>query len=229
MTVPNDNSQQLHAYLQAWRQLLESLAALAAAAPLPGLPPGLTSAPPPAPAAPAGDYTQHLFGYLQAWRQYLEQAAGTVGRAPGPHPAAHAEDGSAQTVPPPRRGDPVPPPDPGGSRAGWAETTSATPVWPPKGMVYRPADNESGGQLPGEAARRARFDRRAVTPGVEDASVEVPSSRYRQAAVIARGDRIATPPGLEGAGLITPMPTVGDLRHFGKQFKGLTERTQGPE
>ncbi|KMO78140.1 hypothetical protein MCHLDSM_02052 [Mycolicibacterium chlorophenolicum] len=218
--MPNDNSQQLQAYLQAWRQLLESLAALAAAAPLPGIPPGLTPTPPAPPTPPAADPTQHLFGYVQAWRQYLEQAAGTVGRAPGTRPAAYAEDGSAQTVPPPQPGDPVPPTQPVGSRGWRSRSDTGTAGWPPKGKEYRLADNDWGGQLPGDAARRAKSDRRAVAPGIEDASVEVPASRYRQAAVIARGDRTPAPPRLEDAGLIVPLPTLA------AQFKGLEERAQ---
>lgn len=219
MTAPNEYNQQLHSYLQAWRQLLESLAALAAAAPIPGAPPGLMPAAS-LPAMPKADPTQHLFGYLQAWRQYLEQAAGTVGRAPDPYHATPAEDGSAQTVPPPRRGEPTPPPDLGGSRTGSRETQAATPVWPPRGRDYRLPENDWGGQLPGDIARRAREDRRAVTPSADRGGAEVPASRNSQAAVVARGDRMARPPAIEDAGLITPMPTVG------AQFKGLHERME---
>jgi hypothetical protein len=106
-----DYNQQLLAYIQTLRQLLDQWAAMAAglayptatpampgapaggpfmppAAPFmppmpPSMPPPAASAPPGRPAPPVpGDYTQQLFGYLQAWRQYLEQMAGTGAQAP---------------------------------------------------------------------------------------------------------------------------------------------------
>lgn len=111
---PMDESQQLLAYLQAWRKLLEPLSTMtsgmtpgmtpglpfpAAPWPMPTMPMGVPIVPsmptmPPSPTSPiAGppiapsptDYTQHLFGYLQAWRQYLEQATRA---AQGPPPPA---------------------------------------------------------------------------------------------------------------------------------------------
>ncbi len=95
-TSPLDYNQQLLAYLQAWRQLLEQSMTMAgtpfAVAPsaMPAVPPGMPFMPPMPPMPPAApvppvppspaDYTQQLFGYLQAWRQYLEQVTGA---APG--------------------------------------------------------------------------------------------------------------------------------------------------
>jgi uncharacterized protein with NAD-binding domain and iron-sulfur cluster len=89
-----DYNQQLLAYLQAWRQLLEQWMAMTAGSPFPTAPFVMPTAPPPGgpfmppmppmspavpvspiPPAPA-DYTQQLFSYLQAWRQYLEQMTG---------------------------------------------------------------------------------------------------------------------------------------------------------
>ncbi|WP_369829105.1 hypothetical protein [Mycobacterium sp. 852002-50816_SCH5313054-b] len=127
-----DYSQQMLAYLQGWRQLLEQWTAIAAAssfmnAPyampsaMPSAPPGMPFMPPsapfmppmpptaqvaPAPPAPA-DYTQQLFAYLQAWRQYLEQTTGaTPGSAQAPpeqQPTAQPADTSAGG--PPTGGD----------------------------------------------------------------------------------------------------------------------------
>lgn len=83
---PLDPNQQLLAYLQAWRQLLEQWAAMAAALPaMPGMGTPYAAPVPPvvpgtaAPSAPA-DYAQQLFGHLQAWRQNLEQATATPPR-----------------------------------------------------------------------------------------------------------------------------------------------------
>lgn len=108
----SDYTQQLFAYLQAWRQLLEQWTGMTAAPPFPTapfampmvpfmppggqfmppavpfMPPGVPFMPPPpaAPVAPAppapADYAQQLFSYLAAWRQYLEQAAGAAPVSP---------------------------------------------------------------------------------------------------------------------------------------------------
>ena len=106
-TSPTDYTQQLLAYLQAWRQYLEQVTGTVAPGQLFSPAPWPMLAPPPAapfvpttlPAAtappttiPPTDYTQQLLAYLQAWRQYLEQAMGAT--APGrpqpttPPPAA---------------------------------------------------------------------------------------------------------------------------------------------
>lgn len=85
MTVPPfDPNQQMLAYLQFWRQLLEQWVAMATAFPpqampypMPGAPAASGTPPTPAPA----DYTQQLFGYLQSWRQNLEQAAAAAAPA----------------------------------------------------------------------------------------------------------------------------------------------------
>jgi hypothetical protein len=114
MSMPTPgNDQQLLAFLQTWRQLLEQWGAMTTAAPSPSLPfdvaatpvgaqfipPGMplmpTGLPPMAPLVPPSptDYTQQLFGYLQAWRQYLEQMAGA--RPAPPQPATANSSGSA--------------------------------------------------------------------------------------------------------------------------------------
>jgi len=116
-TPTTDYNQQLLAYLQTWRELLERWTTMAAGLPsptapsatpfmppMPPTPPMVPFAPPmvpfappmppsaPVPPAPA-DYTQQLFSYLQAWRQYLEQMAGA---RPGSPQASTAQPPTAQ-------------------------------------------------------------------------------------------------------------------------------------
>ncbi|WKG06102.1 hypothetical protein [Mycolicibacterium sp. HK-90] len=181
MTYPPDHNQQLYAYLQALRQLLEPLTALTAAMvqpgawPLPGLlpmptaPPYPPPAPPPPPAPgspPPGfvppDYAQQLVGYLQSWRQYLEQATGTP-------PAAEYQAGTNR----PRV--PVPPDRPDAGRTNppepyapspYTERSTATPTIPPT-LAMAPALTQSGSQVPDD---------------------------LRQAAVVARGPQLAGRP-----------------------------------
>lgn len=90
-----DYSQQMTAYLHAWRQFLEQWAVMLPPVPstwpmapyLPFmLPMPPVMPPPPGAASPPGqpasaDYAEQLFGCLQAWRQRLEQM---LGAAPGP-------------------------------------------------------------------------------------------------------------------------------------------------
>lgn len=97
MTFPTDPNQQLLAYLQAWRQVLEALTGMANPMLRPGTPwmvPPLPPMPipPSAPTAPPADYPRQLFEYLQAWRQNLEQMAGahtTPAQSAGSGPAQH--------------------------------------------------------------------------------------------------------------------------------------------
>lgn len=122
-TPATDYNQQLLAYLQTWRQLLDQWMAMAAGLPFPTPPSVMPTAPsggyfmpptapfmppsvpfmpptasvPPMPPAPA-DYTQQLFSYLQAWRQYLEQMTGAK---PGAPPASTAQPANASENPPP--------------------------------------------------------------------------------------------------------------------------------
>ncbi|OBF32593.1 hypothetical protein A5719_28610 [Mycolicibacterium peregrinum] len=203
MTYPPDYSQQLYAYLQAWRQFLEPLTAMAAMAagmavppgpwagpggypiPAPGLPPYPTAYPaqPPSPPAapvspaqvPAADYTQQLFGYLQGWRQQLEQMTGTA------TPTTYGNDAGTpgrRPVPPdPADAGRTSPPDDGpGSLYPRQSTTSSVP--PPKFEAMRPA-NQSGSQVPGEAP--------ALSPQFQRDSL-------RQPAVVARGPQIDMAP-----------------------------------
>jgi uncharacterized protein with NAD-binding domain and iron-sulfur cluster len=91
MTMPPfDPNQQLLAYLQAVRQLLEQWTAMAAAPPATGI-----AQPMPAPA----DYTQQLFGSLQAWRQHLENAVHATPQALR-QPGAQQNASSGPTEPP---------------------------------------------------------------------------------------------------------------------------------
>jgi hypothetical protein len=145
MTMPTEYTQQLFAYLQAWRQYLEQ--ATSAVAPgqpwasgpwaMPAPPMMAPLLPPMPPAAgspmmaPPADYTQQLLTYLQAWRQYLEQAMGT---APGlPAPAT-----TPPTPPPAMRPapEPLPPGDEHGSGIDYGSHTdrrseTARPAYEP--------------------------------------------------------------------------------------------------
>jgi hypothetical protein len=214
MTYPADYNQQIYAYLQAWRQFLEPLTAMAAmaagmaypAAPwagpgmyptptAPSLPPypppyPAPAAAPTAPVAPAqlpADYAQQLFGYLQGWRQQLEQLTGT-----GP---AYPPAGS-DTAPPGRRPLPPDPPDAGKSSIPADGTGSlyprpnATPSVDPHKLAAVAPVIGSGSQMPGVVA------------------VDGPQLRrdsINQAAVVARGPQIAT----------APMAEPGQMRQRG--------------
>jgi hypothetical protein len=144
-TPATDYNQQLLAYLQNLRQLLEQWTA---GFPFPTGPAMMPTAPfmpsggqflpptapfmaptatvPPTPPAPA-DYTQQLFSYLQAWRQYLEQMTGAPPSSP-PAPTAQPPTAQPGNTPkqPPADDDgkpPVPPrppdvPIPPGNEAG---------------------------------------------------------------------------------------------------------------
>lgn len=216
MTTPGDYTQQLYAYLQAWRQLLESAAALAAAMPVPGMMPGLPSMPPAAaPPSAAADPSQQLFAHLQAWRQYLEQAVGAAGTAPArpQDPAATAPAKPSS----PRPTVPVPPDDAGAGRTGvHSSSDSAGTPPPPERLQQRAPKNPFGGQLPFGAQAR---------PDGE-----------RQAAVVARGNQIPRPPALEFGGQIVPLmnrldrgAATAPAAAVGALFKGLVQRTPGVE
>ncbi|MDH6198750.1 uncharacterized protein with NAD-binding domain and iron-sulfur cluster [Mycobacterium frederiksbergense] len=128
-TPPVDPSQQLFAYLQAWRQYLEqALGGVAPGSlfpavlsPVPSMQPGpAVPAMQPLPAMPMPqaplltglpfDYTQQLLGYVQAWRQYLEHTLSTPPSPPAP--PAPPETTSPQPPPPQQI---VPPEHPFGS------------------------------------------------------------------------------------------------------------------
>lgn len=147
----SDYTQQLFAYLQAWRQLLEQWTGMTAAPPFPTTPfvmpmaplippvgqftppsgpvapfmPPPTAAPvAPTPPAPA-DYAQQLFGYLAAWRQYLEQMTGATPvspQAPAAQQAAEAADGGGTTQNVRPPDVPIPPADDAGSKGGPTDT-----------------------------------------------------------------------------------------------------------
>jgi len=154
-----DYNQQLFAYLQTWRQLLEQWAAMTAGLPFPTVPSVWPTAPaggqfmpptapfmppmppfmPPTPTAPAppmppapADYTQQLFSYLQAWRQYLEQMTGA---RPGPRPPC-PPDG------------PIPPGDDTGSKTIPRSDVSkgSNPPGPPPQLDIQP-ESPGGSQV----------------------------------------------------------------------------------
>lgn len=215
MTFPIDHGQQLFAYLQAWRQLLEPLAAMTpgnpySAAPwglpaMPPMPPAAPFTPPVQPAAPMPtpqpvpptpkDYTQELFGHLQAWRAYLEQMTGA---APAPSATTPDEGGSAQQVPPPSRPRvPIPPPvDTGGQiQRGslYADDQSSNSPWPPHDMAHPPA-NEGGTQVPDELASATWRREVDLAAGGEPRNAPRAS---RQAAEMARGPQESRLPSYE--------------------------------
>jgi hypothetical protein len=117
MSMPSpDYSQQILAYLEVWREILEqSTAAAARLTPtlptgipfMPSMPTSVPSMPPMPPVPPAGsaaqpapaDYAQQLFRYLQAWRQYLEQT-GAIPASAQP-PSAHQGEQYPPTTPTP--------------------------------------------------------------------------------------------------------------------------------
>jgi hypothetical protein len=157
-----DYNQQLFAYLQTWRQLLEQWAAMTAGLPFPTapsvwptmpfmpgggqfMPPAAPFMPPmppfmpPTPTAAAppmppapADYTQQLFSYLQAWRQYLQQMTGAT---PGPRPPS-PPDG------------PTPPGDDTGSKTIPTSDVSkgSNPPWPPPRLDMQP-ESPGGSQI----------------------------------------------------------------------------------
>jgi hypothetical protein len=109
MSMPSsDYSQQILAYLEVWREILQQSTTAAAGLapmlptgmpfmpPMPPMPtgvPGMPGMPPMPPAGPVvppapADYAQQLFSYLQAWRHYLEQMAGATPASAQP-PSAH--------------------------------------------------------------------------------------------------------------------------------------------
>jgi hypothetical protein len=149
-TSPIGDNQQLVAYLQAWRQLLEPSMTMTPGLPLPVAPFAMPAPPvgspfippmpptasnPPTPPSPA-DYTQQLFCYLQAWRQYLEQMTGG------------ATSGPVQPFSPQPTQAPTPPGNPSGNQINYANVPNAStypppyPSSPPNDPV--PPGNDSG-------------------------------------------------------------------------------------
>ena len=93
MTTPDPSpfeaDPQLLQYLQAWRRLLEPLAAMTP----PNLIPPCPGTPPPPQSPAPGAYAEQLFGYLQNWRRHLEQMAATAS-APPPDPGGPPAGGT---------------------------------------------------------------------------------------------------------------------------------------
>jgi hypothetical protein len=193
-TPTTDYNQQLLAYLQTWRQLLDQWTSMTAGLPFPSapsaMPPGAPFMPPmpptvpfmppvpptgpvpPAPPTPA-DYTQQLFSYLQAWRQYLEQITG--GR-PGPpqspttqqptaQPSTHPAHDDSESRP--ERPTDVPIPPPRGEDEG--RRTDPSDSGSGSNSTFRPhvylaPGNELGNQVPDQSG--FRFNRGLEEPQV---------------------------------------------------------------
>jgi hypothetical protein len=160
-----DYNQQLLAYLQMLRQLLDQVMAMATAgaafpappfamppapfmapggqfmpATMPTMPPAPPSTAPAPPTPPApGDYAQQLFGYLQAWRQYLEQVAAT---GPGSGPLG----GGGKPANPPN-GTSAPGNGAGGGDTSRSEAGGGSGPTPPPKLLDLPPTNLGGSQL----------------------------------------------------------------------------------
>ncbi len=214
MTSPQDYTERYHAYMRAWHQVLEPLAAMAAAWPMPDTPMAMPGYSPPVPpagsgglASTPGDYAQQLFGQLQSWRQYLEQMTGgqrTMMHPPVPYPAktpdygpagAQPQYGPAGTQPqggnstqPQGGGDgAAPAAQPGGTSA--AAALAAPPgsgPTPPPDIAVKPT-NDLGNQSP-------YGSRNPVRPGLVDQSISVPFKFESQAAKLARGPIVSDAP-----------------------------------
>jgi FAD dependent oxidoreductase len=186
MTSPMD-FQQLLAYMQIWRQLLEQTTNVVPGLPFPAfptpgaplVPPVVTSSPMPPtgafgpppglnamPPAPA-DYAQQLFGYLQAWRHYLEQSAGPAG--PLAQPTTQPPLPTLPPQPPLPPTQPQMPTQPNQQQSGSTPQPSPVPqqsnggtTIPPK-IVLANALDQFGNQLPieGSLDREALLEQRA--------------------------------------------------------------------
>lgn len=215
MTSPFDYNQQLYAYLQAWRQILEPLAAMAPPMLYPSMPPTMPAMPPATPGStPAtGDYSDRLFGYLQAWRRHLEQTTATASTTPEPAYRAAPVDTDGEDGWSPHR-QPLHPPG-GEHRPRNPGETDATAV-PPPGDT---ADylGKSGSTGPTSAATVAL---QPITPGgsmvppgdfsaaMNASPYPVSPSLYGQAAVRARGRQVVVPPASEFGSRVHASPRV---------------------
>ncbi|BBZ61065.1 FAD-dependent oxidoreductase [Mycolicibacterium monacense] len=140
---PFDANQQLLAFLQAWRQLLEQWTALLSGAgtpfPMPA-PPGTANAPAPAPA----DYSQQLFGQLQAWRRYLEHAAGATPQTASQAPAQQSGGGQESAASGSSSGPTEPPEYFPQLDDYWGSADPATQWGKRQQKVIRPPDDDWG-------------------------------------------------------------------------------------
>jgi hypothetical protein len=214
MSMPStDYSQQILAYLEVWREILEqSTTAAAGLAPtmptgmpfmppmptgMPFMPMGMPGMPPLPPAGPVvppapADYAQQLFRYLQAWRHYLEQMTGAM---PGSAQPPSAHQGGNQYPPTPPGNPPLidKPPVYGDKRA------EPNPVdGPVSNSNLSLAPNDEGGTASLYAKGRADGsgiwppnNNVLVRPATEGGTM-VPSSYYNK---IDPGDVIETPTG----------------------------------
>ena len=234
-----DYNQQLLAYLQTWRQLLDQWAAMGAALPFPTAPSVMPGAPaagqfmpppmgfmppavpfmpqmpptapvPPMPPAPA-DYAQQLFSYLQAWRHYLEQM--TCAR-PGPPQAAAAQPPAAQ--PPAAQGANAPdvgPPNDSGGYGG--------PAGPPDG----PTPPGDGGGSQGTPTSHAGQGSNPPWPPL----VNLPPGSYVVSQISAvpapLGPFVQQPAGAFGSELQAPQVLSPPEYDFGYQYGGPRLRT----
>lgn len=233
MMFPTDYNQQLLAYLNAWRQVLEALTGMAAMPPMPAVP---TAAQ--VPGGPPADYPEQLLGYLQAWRQHLEQAVGTPSSpahfagspAPQRQPAGSPYEFSSARAPQPDESATAPgssdgPPADGGSST--LEPPKHLPAFLPK--LYGSqitAFPDFGSQLrpdpAGQAPARVRADLVPRPPGNEFGSKRASSARQDPSA-----------PGREGSAAPTAAPQAnpGAAAQGTRQslYRGLIERAGVPQ
>ncbi len=208
MTSPMDYNQHLLAYLQAWRQLLETSAAMTSGWPFPPGMPGIPGMPPMPPgsgggaADPPTDYAQQLFSYLQAWRQYLEQAIGTApGMAmpppgfPGGAPSTPTQPTAAQATEPPAADAP-----PTGSQSSFGAENEDRVVLRPRDPIgtitdlksIRGLESGSGGSA--FAAKLTSADSSTPPPGSPGATRSLFSGRSRNAPAPAAASRVSQDP-----------------------------------
>jgi hypothetical protein len=195
-TPTTDYNQQLLAYLQTWRALLEQWTTMAAGSPFATVPSAIPTAPPGGPfmppmplmplmppmppmaptvAAPStppapADYTQQLFSYLQAWRQYLEQMTGArPGVAQPPNPQ-HANAEASHPA---------------------GHSGQANPAQPPKDI---PPDTDSGGRSNllgiGVTSNPTRPPLVNKAPATEGGSQVPPEFRLSSASLFNRGPEV---------------------------------------
>ena len=166
MTAPMNYTQQQHAYLQAWRQVLEPLMPMPQAMlhpggawPMPAMLPYPQSVPPAPPGIPttppmAPDYAQQLFRYLQAWRQHLEMMLGT------PPLPAQPSGGQPYDTAPPADPSSSTPAGSGGSGYGWPNVPSP-PENPSAGKRSGPTGVDTAVRVAIRVVIRVRRSRRS--------------------------------------------------------------------
>jgi hypothetical protein len=201
MTSPIVYNQQLLAYLQAWRQLLETSAAMTSGLPFPPTSSAMPPSPPMpfmpsmAPAAasssmtgPPTDYTQQLFGYLQAWRQYLEQAIGA--------PPARPESATTQPTGSQPTGTQTAGSQPAGSQSIGSQSTGSQSTWPPNLVPVRPDYDYGTGVVSDDFGSRFAYASRDRGP---ETMRSLSADRGSGSAFAAKSGAVASRPSTQAA------------------------------